>query len=103
MNKKVALIDDQELIHMVWNLKAKQVGVELFCFFTTEEFIKAALPQDSKIYIDSELANEKKGEMEALNLIELGYKEIYLCTGYEPQEFNHIDYLAGIIGKKPPF
>jgi len=35
----------------------------------------------------------------AKNLFELGYKNLYLATGYEPDQFSHVTWVKAIVGK----
>ncbi|MBC8550237.1 MAG: hypothetical protein H8D23_11390 [Candidatus Brocadiales bacterium] len=61
------------------------------------------LSKDSTFYIDSNLENDVKGEIVAKKLFDLGYRNLYLATGYEPDDFNEFTFLKGVQGKEPPW
>lgn len=101
----IVLIDDDELIRMTWETSAKNQGVRLRCFEKFAEFIKIHEQFDKAvpIYIDSHLANETKGEIAAKSLFEIGFKNLYLCTGYQDSQFPEMPWIRAIVGKSPPF
>jgi FMN phosphatase YigB (HAD superfamily) len=90
---------------MNWEVKAKQAGIELRCFSTPDELMAQldSIPKETTIYIDSSLGNDIKGEEIAEQLHNLGYTNLYLATGYEPERFAHLTFLKGVIGKISPF
>lgn len=55
------------------------------------------------IYIDSDLNDVMKGQEFAKELFEIGFKNIYLCTGYLATDFPKMYWIKDIIGKTPPF
>ncbi len=105
--KKVVLIDDDKLISLSWNLKAKKAGIELISFTTIDAFLNTCsqFPKDIEIYVDSSLGNGIKGEIESKRVAEGGFSNIYLATGYEANSFDLTKYqwIKGIISKTPPF
>ena len=74
-------------------------------FFNNEvkTFSVDAFDKDSTFYIDSNLSDNQKGETIAKELFGKGFKNLYLATGYEPEEFCHLNFLKGVIGKDPPW
>lgn len=102
---KYILIDNDKLIGLGWKAKAAKAGIALSYFESYEEFYKniSNVSFDCKIYIDSDLGNGIKGEEISRNLHFLGFKEIYLTTGYIDFKIENFPWLAGIISKRPPF
>jgi len=99
------LIDDTKMIHTVWGLMAKRCNKTLAHFYEPEDFFEHILeyPTDTPIYIDSNLNKEKKGEEYARDIHSKGFKKIYLATGDAPKFFGDMPWIAGIVGKEPPF
>lgn len=106
-HKMVILIDDDKMIQLSWELKATKTGTNLKCFFSVEAFLEKIeiANHDCVIYIDSELGNGSKGEIEARKLFEMGFKNIFLSTGYQAEDFDlkSLPWIKGIINKRPPF
>lgn len=102
-NLNAILIDDDLLIHTFWSMAAKSADVKLSCFKTFEEFksVCAEFLKETPIYIDSSLGDGVKGETLIPELMELGFKEIYLATGYPASHFANNPTLK-IVGKQPP-
>lgn len=100
-----ALIDDDALMRMTWNVTASRLGKKLRVFATAAEFFKAAGEIDcaTPVYVDAELGDGVKGDVESLRIRELGFGEIYLVTGHEPEKFAGSRHLRGVIGKEPPW
>ncbi len=105
MKKGIILIDDDTLVHMTWNLKAKVAGVQLYTFFTAQSFLDSEKDYDRScvVYIDGNLGNGKRGEVESKKIFDLGFKEIHLATGEEPDSINKPTWIGKIQGKTPPF
>jgi signal transduction histidine kinase len=101
----VILIDDDELIHLVWQTVARKKDKKLVGLYSFHEFLNRAGEFDftSTIYIDSNLKNEVKGEVVSKEAFEMGFKNIYLCTGYEASHFPEMPHIKGIVGKDPVF
>lgn len=102
--KELILIDDDELVRMTWEFKAKSSGLTLHCFTSGSSFIKAAdsLDKNIPIYLDSDLGVEK-GEDLAVEFIEMGFSEIHLVTGKEASKVEKKELFKSIRGKEPPF
>ncbi|OFZ19590.1 MAG: hypothetical protein A2Z20_06455 [Bdellovibrionales bacterium RBG_16_40_8] len=99
------LIDDDELVHMTWSGAAKDAGQSLKVFFKPEDFFVVAnrTPLSANIYIDVNLADGVRGEDVAKRVYDLGCENIYLATGYDKEQFSHLTFLKGVIGKDPPW
>lgn len=105
MNRKIVLIDDDSIMHMGWQMEARNHAVDLSCFFTIDEFLAVAseFPKTTEIFVDSNLADGKKGEIESEKVHNLGFENIYLATGYAPEDFEKPSWIKEIRGKKPNF
>jgi hypothetical protein len=86
-------------------LDAELKNKEILGFKTAEEFFNkiSEIDFETKIYIDSNLGDNQKGEIISEKIYNFGFKNIYLCTGYDPSEFPKMPWLKGIIGKNSPF
>lgn len=102
--KKYYLVDDDDLVRMTWEMKAKKNGISLKTFATSEALMseKENISKDSHIYIDSELGNIK-GEDVALELHNLGFQNISITSGHPPEKFAKFDFLKSVISKSAPF
>jgi hypothetical protein len=49
------------------------------------------------------LGGGNKGEEISKKIYEMGFKDIYLATGYEPNAFPAMPWIKGIIEKEPPW
>ncbi|MBC7712131.1 MAG: HAMP domain-containing histidine kinase [Rhizobacter sp.] len=98
------LVDNDELVCITWETKAKKAGVNLKTFRTSSEVFSniSQLPVDSTFYIDSELDDEK-GEDIAEKLYNMGFLNLIMCTGHSKEKFAHLTFVKKIINKAPPF
>jgi FixJ family two-component response regulator len=103
----IVLIDDDHLIQLGWKFAAKQAGLTISCFSSIELFCKEheKFPLSSIIYVDSNLGENIKGEVESKKIFELGFSQIYITTGYSPDDISagRIPWIKGVISKDPPF
>lgn len=102
---KYVLIDDDDLIHTLWKMSASLNNKEIQTFFSVEEFEQIAdrFCFDTCFFIDSNLANGLKGEIESERLYKLGFKNIYLATGSSPEKIEKPEWIKGVLGKRPVF
>lgn len=98
------LIDDDNLIHDTWAMAAKESGYSFKGFKSAAEFnsYRDKIDLNTNIYIDSNLGNSSKGEDLAKDLFQLGFKNLYLATGYQSEQFPEMPYIKGIVGKDAP-
>jgi len=104
-SSEIILLDDDELIRRMWTSLASRKSIPLKTFKTVDE-LESSIANFSKntiFYIDSSLSDHVKGETYSRKLFERGYRNIYLCTGYDASEFSNCDWLKGVIGKSPPW
>ena len=100
------LIDDDELVHMTWKMSAVSNKKRFIGFKSPDDFFSRVLDFNisTPVYIDSNLKNGIKGEDIAKRLYEeFGFRNIYLCTGYDPSSFPSMYWIKAIIGKDPYF
>ena len=62
-----------------------------------------SIGKKSNIYIDFNLGDELTGTELAKELHSRGFHNLYLCTGYEKNDFQPMNYIKDIVGKEPPF
>lgn len=99
------LIDDDPMIHGIWNISAKKAGKKLNTYFTENEFMQDVKNIDplTPIYIDVNLKSDIYGDIISKHIFANGFKELYLTTGHEKSRFADIPWIKGIIGKEPPW
>ena len=99
------LIDDDLLIRKSWEFAAKKAKVNFQSFSSPAMFMDCCehFPKDSLIYIDQELSDGMLGTIEAKQIAELGFINLYLATGHDPITLEKPSYIIKITGKKPPF
>ncbi len=99
------LIEDDQLVHATWKLAAQDKNKSFISFYNHIGFFEHSNQFDlsSKIYVDSNLGNGVRGEDIAKQISELGFENIYLCTGYQSIDFGHMPWIKGILGKDPQF
>lgn len=102
--KQHYLIDDDELVRITWEARARKNGISLQTFNSHNKFleVKNTILKDSLIFIDSELGNIK-GEEIALTLHEEGFTNISITSGHPPENFKQLHFLRTIISKAAPF
>jgi len=98
-------IDNDELMHRFWTMQAKKKEIEIKCFFSVDEFLENAqrIEKDTEIYIDCELADGVRGEVESKKLYELGFTNLYLATGHPVRNIDKPAWVKKVCGKRPPF
>lgn len=99
------LIDDKKMNRETWQIFGKLKKKNVATFDTVESFFKIAklLNKDAKIYVDSHLSDDIKGEDVSKEIAEQGFQEIYLCTGYSPKDFQSMPWIKEVVGKDVPF
>jgi len=104
---KIILIDNDKFICIAWKLKARESNVDLHIFNAIDDFLNSATNFSfcDQIYVDSDLGNGIKGEIESRKIYDLGFKNIYIATGHEPSSFDtsKLTWIKEVISKMPPF
>ena len=100
-DRKVVLIDDDELIQIGWRRSGKKMGYDVQTFSTIEDFLKSSpqFKKDTPIFIYSNLGNGIKGEIESEKIHDLGFEKLYLATGYQKNEINVPDWILEVYSK----
>lgn len=100
------LIDDDELVRMIWESAATKAGIKFLAVSSVEDFSKfkdGINKSITKIYIDSELGKDKlKGEEFAKILHLEKFANLYIATGHPPERFKDMSWLK-YSSKKCPF
>lgn len=95
------LIDNDDLIHMTWQLVAKAKNKTIKLFKTEAEFLTIVneIDPSTNIYIDVQLAENVNGIEVAKRIYELGFFKLYLTTGYT--EIQKPIFIEAVVGKDP--
>ncbi|MEK6627420.1 MAG: HAMP domain-containing sensor histidine kinase [Bdellovibrionota bacterium] len=95
------LIDDDDLIHMTWQIVAKEKGKNIKLLKTEAEFLTIATDVDlsTSIYVDVNLAQNVNGIEVAKRIHAQGFSKVYLATGYT--EIEKPEFIEAIVGKNP--
>lgn len=98
------LLDDDSIIHSLWNQVAKQNQKSLRSFYDPQAFFAAleGIDRSSPVFIDSNLSNGVKGQDLVPRIRSLGFNLIHLATGYQATEFETIPGLTSVVGKDAP-
>lgn len=99
------LIDDDPLVHQLWTIAAKEFNRNIVNYFSFEEFqrVEKNIDRSSFIYVDAHLSNNIRGEDISDKIFDIGFKNIFIATGYDPDEIRKSPKIKGITGKEPPF
>ena len=103
--REAILIDDDPIIHMGWEMEAKEQGVKLTCYKTIRDFLVDASKYDHSVavFIDSDLGDSIKGEIESEKIYNLGFKNLYLATGHQAKDIEKPKWIKSIVGKRANF
>lgn len=104
-NYDAVLIDDDELVHLIWRTFANEKGKTVGLFKTYEEFLIAStnIEREVNIYVDVNLGNGVDGIQSTLKIHDLGFTCIHLTTGYEAGSLEIPGFIKGVVGKDPAF
>lgn len=106
MSQTIILIDDDKVIRDAWEAAAYPSKKIVITYPSIADFLdNASLFQRSiKIYIDSELGEGRQGEVDALQLFDLGFFDLNLIKAYGFERNDKIpQYIKEVISKAPPF
>lgn len=101
---EIVLIDDDKLIHFSWKRAARSQGISLHTFYSIEEFLSESqnIALSTPIYLDSNLGDGIKGEIDGEAIHQKGYSEIFLATGYEACDLAIPHWIKSCHGKGFP-
>ena len=99
------LIDDDELIQLLWKKSATQKNKTVRVFSSIKDCLSESttIEKHTPIYVDYALGKECKGDKESEHLHTLGFQNIFLATGYPKEYFQEIPWIKAIVDKDPPF
>jgi len=105
-NRQMILFEDDELVKISWEFKAKKIGLTLSIFANYEEFIKihqaSPFSLSTPIYSDVNLSPTESGLDVVKKLNNLGFKDINLCTGYNRNSIDVPDFIKSVSDKNFP-
>jgi len=98
------LIDDDDMVRYIWEDSAKKKNISLKTYSKVDQLRLDLKNFDNNcvFFIDSDL-NDIKGETIAKEIYDLGMTNIFMASGHGVDDFKHLHYIRGNIGKAPPF
>lgn len=101
--RSVVLIDDTKLFRIDWESYCSSKNIQFKSYESIENFLadSSAISSDSYIYIDSDLGNGIKGEVESEKVFEAGYTNLFLATGLPQEYINKPKWIKGVFSKNP--
>lgn len=99
----IILVDDDKFVHLNWKLYCQRSGLDFYGFMSIADFlaVSSTLDKSSRIYIDSNLGDGIKGEIESEKIFALGFLNLYLATGYEEESIQKPDWIKKVFSKSP--
>lgn len=99
------LIDDDPIVHKTWSFSAVLANKNLKCFSSAKDFFAELnlFERNTPIYIDSKLQSDMRGEEVSKIIYDQGFLNIYIQTGYCPENFKAKNWIKGVLGKNPPW
>lgn len=101
---ELVFIDSCPLMITTWTMSAERVNHRLLVISNVSEARKIVplLPSWVPVYVDTSLANGEKGDEFSKELYEMGCRNLYLVTGYEPEKFEAVYWVKAVLGKEYP-
>lgn len=98
------LINDDHLVHMVWDNWAKSNHKKIVHYYAIKEFLedKARFYKKTPIYIDSNLKDGIKGEIASQEIFTQGFTNLYLATAHAADLFPTLPHIKRIVSHEPP-
>lgn len=98
------IIDDDELVHLVWKAVSREKGKSIECFYGFSEFEEKmnSISLESPIYIDSHLGRTR-GESFVPRLKQHGFRTVAVCTGDVDLLQKRTVHGVPVYGKDPIF
>ena len=100
--KEIVLIDDDQFTHLSWKRSSLEQDFKLHGFYSVDEFLNSAekFNLNTPIFIDSNLGENKKGEVLSEDIFKLGFTELYLATGMSKADIVQPYWIKGVHGKR---
>lgn len=99
-------IEDDPLIRYTWEQKALKLNLNILSYthFEVARDSLLALSKETYFYIDQDLGEgNKRGDEALLELYELGFRNLFLTTGYCKSDFKEYSSQFIVVGKDFPF
>jgi signal transduction histidine kinase/FixJ family two-component response regulator len=99
----VVLIDDDKLVRLNWSLYCNKNNFDFKCYVSVDDFINNSfnVSKETMIFIDSDLGNNVRGEVVSEEIFNLGYKELFLTTGYQVEDIEKPIWIKKVFSKNP--
>tara|TARA_B110001454_G_C12723340_1_gene436862 strand:- start:77876 stop:80728 length:2853 start_codon:yes stop_codon:yes gene_type:complete len=99
----VLIDDDKSIIHTTWKMAAAKKEVSILCFSNAKEFWMNAsyIDRDSAIFVDVNLGDGVRGEKIAQEIMDAGFTNVSLTTGFDPKLINVPQGIKRVVGKDP--
>jgi signal transduction histidine kinase len=105
LDRVIVHIDDDMLIRISWEQQAKKCGVTIHSFdnFENTKGHFKKLSKDVSFYVDQDLGEgHQSGVDSLLELYEQGFRNLFLTTGYEKEEFEEFAQKITVLDKRFP-
>lgn len=103
INYKIVLIDDDELVRVLWENEIKKItkNYEIYSDIN-EDIIEKISHKNTLLYLDSNI-NNKRGESFIKIIKEKSTMDIkvFMQTGYASEKYANFDDITSVIDKKP--
>ena len=97
------LIDDEHLVHDMWDVKAAQYNMNFLFLKSEKELDSRSINPQTPIYVDMNLGNEKSGLDVLKRLNERGFQSLYLYTAERDNYRKEVPFIKAQVGKGFPF
>lgn len=103
-NPDLILVDDKKFVRDMWIIESQKHGKKIVTFPNKNMLMQHIELFDKKthIYLDLDLNNDS-GDVVAQNIYNLGYRKLYITTGYDLTRVNKSPWILDVISKEPPF
>lgn len=98
----IILIDNDNLIHSTWKMVAERRNKNVFSYYSVDSFLSDStkFPKEIKIYVDSDLGDNIRGELKSQEIFNRGFDNIFLTTGHKIDDLP--PWIVGLHGKGFP-
>ena len=88
-----------------WQKAANDSNIELYSFSSIEEFLEHKFKFDKNIpiYIDSNLNDQLKGEIESEKLFKVGFSNLFIQTASLAKDIVRPPWIQKVLRKEPPW
>lgn len=100
---RAVLLDDDLFVREAWRIFAEDQGLTILICESPLELMTQVkhLPRETPIFVDVELGHAKGYEVTTA-LHRDGFTDLYLATGYSPEEIGIRPGVKAVVGKTPP-